>query len=334
MVEILRAATKRPGIILYAAFLSSFFVNCNQPEPQGPYSTPIIYYDTTIIWSADSDTIKLARSIVIDSSSTLIIEPGVTIYLVENSMLHIGDMGMEYTSPPDIRIEGGFVCLGTDQEPISFSSYEDYHKGLYIPHDTTYQMPIKISWLLGIDNIRIIGAKPSISHSEVGGISLSDCDSFSISNSTLDGISIYNSTGQVSHNSMNNIYTQASRVQVDSNQIGSESEQGYYGIHSSHDDASIFTSNDIVNFRRAVYILSGSPTLNYNNIIECPFPIEVVSFVGMPDSDTLDFEMNWWETRYSRDLLNAILYESNGGTVSEKVIDVLPIATTPFNHDY
>lgn len=311
-----------------------FIVGCNQPDSvEGPFTTPIIYTDTTIVWSAEKDTVKLNRSIVIDKSSKLIIEPGTHVHFVDNSMLHYGDMGMKYTSPPEVTIEGGLICRGTAEHPVVITGGDGYEQGFYFPRDTSNYQPLEISWLLGLEQLRIIGASPSIKYSDLRSISLEDCDSVYIERSRVDWFSAWNSSGIISNNRIKSFLTLTGMFQVDSNIIGDDLEQRLYGIRSQHDDVSVFQDNVIKNFRTSIYIFSGSPTINRNNIQDYIFPIEVVPFVGLPDSDTLDFSYNWWDTRYSAFLINAIAYQSNGGTISEKVIDVLPIATTPFDLD-
>lgn len=315
-------------------------MGCSQPDPsenseKGPFSTPIVYSDTTIRWSSDDGTINLNRSIVIDESSVLIIEAGVHINYVDSSMLYYADWDIEFLGPPRVTIEGSLRCNGSAEYPVNVTGGENRSEYLDIHHeDQSISKPIVINWLNGVEGISIVGGSPSIMHSNFRFILLEDCDSVNIERSVVDEFSSIESSGTILNNRMRgHILSIGGLFQIDSNIIGNDSSRGLFGFKSQNDDVSSLRDNVIKNFETAVHVFSGSPTLNQNNIIDFYCPVVVLPHAGQPDTDTLDFSNNWWGTSYGQDIINGIDFVENGGTLSEKTIDVLPIAITPFELD-
>ncbi|MBT6945902.1 MAG: hypothetical protein HN995_01820 [Candidatus Marinimicrobia bacterium] len=329
--------SNRRFVFLFLVILQVFIAACNEPEPTeitmvGPYSTPIIYQDTTIVWSAENGTVYLDRSIVIDASSRLVINPGVRVHFLDSTMIYNADWSIEYIGPSELRVEGGFICEGAPDNQIHFTGGEGRSQIIDIQHDQLMSQPLLVKWSQGLEGLHIYGGSPSINHSNINFVMLEDCNSVYVGHSVIDAIYSIQSSGVILKNIMKeSLLSIGGMFQIDSNVIGNDSVRGLYGFRSHNNDVSIFMNNVIKNHDIPVYIFSGSPTIKRNNIEDYAYPVVVLPHMGNPDSDTLDFSYNWWGQRTSSEIINGIDFRSNGGALSKKIIEITPIATVPFD---
>lgn len=312
-------------LLSLAVFLSSCDLTENGEE-ESLFSTPIVYSNSTINWGTLDKHVQINRDIIFDSTTTLIIEPGTIVMHAEGTMLVQNPAG-DMERPPFITIRGDIIAIGEEGNPIEFLSVGDGNPKLSIERNILTTNRTEFEWVSGIGFLPIMNSSPSIENCEIDYITFENCDSIRVHNNIVSELRLWFSSGSITKNLISSrIFTLTGRLEIKDNIISSE-EVKYLGIYNSHDDRSIFTGNWINNRERAIYIFSGSPTFNRNNVTNCNISIEVQPFLNDPESDTLDFRYNWWGTAELGTVESKIIYESNGDTESLKVVLVDPIAT-------
>ncbi|NQT62154.1 MAG: hypothetical protein HQ556_04275 [Candidatus Marinimicrobia bacterium] len=301
----------------------------DEKDDSPPFSSPIVYSNTKIIWGEDSELVEINRDLVFDHTTSLTILPGTKIQYDEGTVL-IKDPAGDMLRPPVITILGDFIAEGEENDPIEFLLVGDERPSLHIDGENASNRRIELVWVTGIGYLPIKNCSPIIRHCDIRSNYFEYCDSANISDNQFFSIHFWYSSGLVKANQIvSGVFSLSGSLRFESNRIGLE-EKRYRGIYSSHDDVSIFVNNTIDNYEEAIYVFSGSPTFNQNNITNYDVAINIIPFSGEPESDTLNFSDNWWGSTNESEISGKILYSRNFDTISEKIIIINPVASVPF----
>ncbi len=302
----------------------------DEDDDTPPYLTPLTHSNTHITWGEDEALVEINRDHIFDHSTSLTILPGTKIQHAEDAVLILDPAG-NMLRPPVITILGDLMAEGEENNPIEFLLVGDERPRLDISGENTPNRRIELAWVTGIGFLSINNCAPSVRHCDIRSIRLEDCDSVHISDNHFFSIAAWYSSGSVKTNQIvSGVFSLSNSLRFEANQIGLE-EKHTRGIYSSHDDVSVFVNNTIDNYEEAIYVFSGSPTFNENNITNFDIAINVVPFNDEPESDTLDFTDNWWGSAREDVVSEKINYSRNAETISEKMILINPVAPVPFD---
>ena len=322
-------------IILLTAIIAlalTFFMSCEGINPwYCPRPNPMII-NTHVIWSVDDHPILITRDIYVKTEGKLEILAGTQIPFLPGSEITCDPSGNMRRSPRLI-VEGSLVITGTEDGVVSFIP-SDSSAAMFGPLQLSYKDSTQdecfIEWS-SFQWIEISGYSPQIRFCTVGELHLHHSKDIEIVGNTIESIFALDCDGVIAENTVNGgIYLRDDSLVVLRNQIFSNGWRGWAGITSAGSSRAYIVENCIKNCNIGIQIFSGSPTINFNDIVDCEMNIVVIPFMDSPEADTINAQYNWWGSAEESTILSKIDYWSNGEVVSCKVILINPFELHPF----
>jgi len=318
----------------YLALLFLLLIGCelfekNDDENDLPYTTPIVYSNTTVSWGAEDEIFIIEQDLIFDSSSTLIIMPGSKIEFTENTVLNPNPAG-DMLRSPKVTIMGNLIADGLEDNKITFLPIGEHQPSFWIDNKSSQNHETRLHWIDGVGFLNIKGSRPVIKNCNIDFLYISNCKSVLIFGNIIRNMSFQMTSGTVEDNHISGgIYTYNGSIHFEGNTIDSE-ERKVFGFRSQYDDWSFFIGNSINNRVTAIEIVTGFPTINQNNISDYDISINIALHIDNPEKDTLDLSNNWWGTTNLNNIYESIISSQSGGTDSAIHILIEPIATQPF----
>lgn len=323
-------------IILLTAFVALgflFIISCEGPVNPWycPRPNPLII-DTHIIWSVDDHPILITRDIYVTREGKLEILAGTQIPFLPGSEI-ICDPSGNMRRNPRLIVEGSLVLRGTQDGVISFVP-SDSSSTMFGPLQISCKGPGQdeciIEWS-SFQWIEISGYSPQIRFCTVGELYLDNAKDIEIVGNIIESISALDCDGVIAENTVNGgIYLRDDSLVVLRNQIFSNGWRGWAGITSAGSSTAYIVENCVSDCNVGLKIFSGSPTINFNDFINCETNIEVIPFLTSPEADTINAQYNWWDSTEEPAILSKIVFMSNGDVESNKVILINPFEMHPF----
>ena len=319
-------------LMAFAALSLLLFISCEGPVNPWycPRPNPLII-DTHVIWSVDDHPILITRDIYVKTEGKLEILAGTQIPFLPGSEITCDPSGNMRRSPRLI-VEGSLVITGTEDGVVSFIP-SDSSAAMFGPLQLSYKDSTQdecfIEWS-SFQWIEISGYSPQIRFCTVGELHLHHSKDIEIVGNTIESIFVLDCDGVIAENTVNGgIYLRDDSLVVLRNQIFSNGWRGLAGITSAGSSTAYIVENCVSDCNIGLKIFSGSPTINFNDFINCETNIEVIPFSTSPEADTINAQYNWWDSTEEPAILSKIVFVSNGDVESNKVILINPFELQP-----
>jgi hypothetical protein len=322
-------------LLLLIAPVFLFNLSCEDPvRTYRCYPTFDLIIDSHVVWSPDNPPEPLARNIVVAPGATLEILAGTEIPFEPGSVLNCGPCGMVMKSNPMLFVEGSLIIRGTESEMVSFvpsDGSETDPMVIRIDEPDSLGGEVFIEWA-SAGYIGGWGYSPTIRFCDLHKIELYYSGDIEVIGNDVDVISVWGCTGTVAENTVNTtISLRDDSLVVLRNMVTGPGWGERPGILSSGTSKAYIAENCLNQCDIGICINSGSPTIRMNDFIDCPVNLGVFPFLNEAEFDTIDARNNWWGSDNESEILSKIVYKTNGGTESGKVILIEPWETHPVN---
>jgi len=324
------------GIVRFSALAAPALLLCISCEDPGglfdycpPYDPMII--DTHVTWSVDYHPDLITRDILVKPDGKLEILAGTQIQFLPRSVT-VCDPAGNMKRDPCLEVEGSLVIRGAENAMVSFFPKEgsDAEFGpVRLRESSPGQGECFIEWA-SLSRVDVAGFSPVIRFCDLKEIYVRDSDDVEIVGNTVGIIFALLCEGVIAENTLDTgIFLRDDSLVVLRNQISRPRIEGVAGIVSAGSSRAYIAENCLLDCGIGIAIFSGSPTINFNDFIDCQININVMPFIDSAETDTIDARYNWWGTADESEILSKIVYAENKDTWSGKVILIDPFETQP-----
>jgi len=288
--------------------------------------------DTHVTWSVDDHPDLITRDILVKPGGKLEILAGTQIPFLPGSET-VCDPAGNMKRNPSLIVEGSLVVRGNEGGIVSFvpsDSSATVFGRLQLSDKEPGQGECFIEWA-SFGQIRIDGYAPWIAFCDIEYLYLENSKDVEIVANNVRKISALYCDGVIAENIVSEgIYLWGDSLAVRRNQISGYGTGDMAGIKSSGSSRAYITENCLLDCGIGIEIFSGSPTINFNDFVNCETNIVVIPFMDSPEADTINAQHNWWDSTIESEILGKIEYRPNGGTESGKVILIDPYEMHPW----
>lgn len=309
---------------------------CNESVvPGGPPCPPAHpwFVESHTVWGPSGGAIRLDRDVFVTADGVLEILPGAVIRFVDRTVC-VDDPSGRIWREPVIHVEGQLLCEGKPDSLIVMTTTGDHFadRRIEIRASEARAGDSIIAWA-DVGFVQWADGNPTLAHSKVAGLLLSDCGEILIEDCSL-GLTLVLGGGRGTVRG--SAFSEGLSVYDDSllitGNVFRDVPSEYWGaIRSNTTSRSLITRNLFEDCEIGVGIYSGTPRLHYNNFVGNRYNLSVIAEPEPPESDTIDARDNWWGTTDGSEILERIHYEKRDGRFSGKTVLSSPYALEPFD---